>query len=621
MTKSIQVISASKFATTFALRPELHAWLLGAGASAASGIPTGYDMILDFKARLYCQETRFPRRNVDPSDPLWVQRIDEFFTRTPLLPPPNDPTEYAAAFEAIYPQETHRRQYIADAISKGTPCFGHRMLAGLISASKAPCVFTTNFDPLIEESSLLAASLMPPGAAGKPTVATLDSAHLATRCLDESDWPLIAKLHGDYRSTSLKNTTSELASQDHDLRRAMVEACKRFSLVVVGYSGRDSSVMEALESVLAYENPFPSGLYWCASSRAKLLPAVKVLLEKAASKGVNVFIIESATFDELAGDLLNQINLPAPLLDHVLSFQPAQFAAPVPVRTAEARKFPVLRLSALPVESLPTTARRVALGHPASIVEVREMLKATKCRSAVAMVGNELAAFGKDAEILTSLQSLKPVLNGHWALDPAQDSWALGLIYDALLRALARRRPLIPRLKRSGHSLLVASARDGETEEQRQRRESQLAKLKEAYGGKLTGQIYGRNYNEGISVRLEEIEGRWWCGFDPYTAVEAPRDERPTSSDTAQGDPLGWSTQRRPDPTADWRRERWATKYNGPWANIIAAWAGLLTSPRGVTFHAFGIEDQEGVDAAFRISPLTGFSRPGHHDKYFDRRQ
>ena len=344
-------------------------------------------------------------------------------------------------------------------------------------------------------------------------------------------------------------------------------------------------------------------------------------LQKAVSAGVSVFIIESATFDELAGDLLNQISLPSPLLNHVLSFQPTQLAAPIPVRTAEARKFPVLRLSALLVESLPITARRVALGRPSSIVEVREMLKATKCRSAVAMVGNELAAFGKDAEILASLHILKPVLNGHWTLDPVQDSWALGLIYDALLRALARRRPLIPRLKRSGHSLMVASARVNETDEQRHRRESQLSKLKAAYGSELTGNKFGRNYNEAISVRLEEIEGRWWCGFDPYTAVEAPQDERLAPSDTAQGDPLGWSTQRKPDPTADWRRERWATKYNGAWANIIDAWASLLTSPHGVTFHAFGIEDQEGVDAAFRISPLTGFSRPGHHNKYFDRRQ
>ncbi len=218
--------------------------------------------------------------------------------------------------------------------------------------------------------------------------------------------------------------------------------------------------------------------------------------------------------------------LPAPLLDHVLSFQPAKLAAPIPVRTVEARKFPVLRLSALLVESLPTTARRMTLGHPSSIFEVRQMLKASKCRAAVAMVGNELAAFGKDAEILASLHSLKPVLNGHWTLDPIRDSWALGLIYDALLRALARRRPLIPRLKRSGHSLMVSGARDSETEEQQQRRESQLSMLSAAYGSDLTGNKFGRNYNEAISVRLEEIEGRWWCGFDPYTAVEVPRDER-----------------------------------------------------------------------------------------------
>lgn len=72
-----------------------------------------------------------------------------------------------------------------------------------------------------------------------------------------------------------------------------------------------------------------------------------VLLVNVIGVDVNVFIIESATFDQVAGDLLNQISFPAPLLDHVLSFQPAKLAAPIPVPTAEARKFPVLRLAAL----------------------------------------------------------------------------------------------------------------------------------------------------------------------------------------------------------------------------------------------------------------------------------
>lgn len=123
VTQSIQTMSASNFAIVLALRPNHIAWFLGAGASAASGIPTGYAMIRDFKAQIFCRENNLSRREIDTSDQVWIDRIDEFFRRTSLLPPDEDPTEYAAAFEAIYPQPRHRRQYIDDAISKGTPCF------------------------------------------------------------------------------------------------------------------------------------------------------------------------------------------------------------------------------------------------------------------------------------------------------------------------------------------------------------------------------------------------------------------------------------------------------------------------------------------------------------------
>ena len=57
MTESkIRILKASQFATRFALRPQQFAWLLGAGASASAGIPTGFMMIRDFKTRLFCQE-------------------------------------------------------------------------------------------------------------------------------------------------------------------------------------------------------------------------------------------------------------------------------------------------------------------------------------------------------------------------------------------------------------------------------------------------------------------------------------------------------------------------------------------------------------------------------------
>ncbi len=154
-------MSAAQFATAFALRPNLVAWFLGAGASAASGIPTGYAMIRDFKAQIFCRENSLSKREIDTADPVWIERIDAFFQRTSILPPDGDPTEYAAAFEAVYPQPRHRRQYIDDAISKGTPCFGHKVLGSLIANRKVDCVFTTNFDPLIEESPLSANAILP----------------------------------------------------------------------------------------------------------------------------------------------------------------------------------------------------------------------------------------------------------------------------------------------------------------------------------------------------------------------------------------------------------------------------------------------------------------------------
>jgi hypothetical protein len=242
---SLPTIFPAQFATGFPLRPNLLAWFLGAGASAASGIPTRYAMIRDFKARIFCRENNLSKREIDTADPIWIGRIDAFFRRTSLLPPEGHPAEYAAAFEAVYPQPRHGRQYIDDAISKGRPCFGHRVLGSLIAAGKVDCVFTTNFDPLVEASALAANTILSVPDQVRPTVAAIDSADRAMRCLNESDWPLVAKLHGDYQSIAIKNTGSELEAQDARMRHVPVEAGKRFGTIFVGYSGRDASIIEA----------------------------------------------------------------------------------------------------------------------------------------------------------------------------------------------------------------------------------------------------------------------------------------------------------------------------------------------------------------------------------------
>jgi hypothetical protein len=267
----------------------------------------------------------------------------------------------------------------------------------------------------------------------------------------------------------------------------------------------------------------------------------------------------------------------------------------------------------------------VALAQPLTTPAARDLLREKNCKAVVASYGHDLAVFGRDEEIVAALTSVGGQLAGTVELNPTQDSWALGLLYDALTKALSRYRPLIPRYKRSGHSLLVARPKEGEDQQWARRRAQDLARLRAAYEGNLTGHVQklGFPFQEGVYIKLEQIEDRWWCGFEPYTFVDVPREQlnqaRPADSANVH-EALGVQYGRRGgDPAGDWRRERWATKYNRNWADIIDAWAAMLTTTSDGTVRAFGIDDQTGVDASFTISTQTGWSRPGHHHTYFER--
>lgn len=618
----IQTLNGPEFARLLALRPQSLAWFLGAGASASAGIPTGYAMITDFKKRLFCQLSDTPLRDVDANDPLWVARINSFLSTRSSLPPPNDPAEYAEAFNLVYPTPEARRGYIEDAIRKGTPSFGHRVLAALLTAKRIPCVFTTNFDNLLETASTITDQLVAPTERAHLTVAAIDNAARAELCLRESRWPLLAKVHGDYQSVELKNTTEELKTQDAQMRRVLSGVCARLGLMVVGYSGRDASIMEALAEVLTEQNAFPGGLFWIARSMDSLLPEVKQLLEASVQAGVSVTIVESQTFDEIAADIADATELPPSLRTHVYQARPSPVLREIPLPTAERRKFPVLQCSALPVLSLPTAAHRIQLDEPVSTARVRELLREAQVRCIVAGAGHELAAFGANADIERAFASIGGRITGTIELNPDKDSWARGLLYDALVLALCRGRPLFARLRRRGHSLMVRGVDPGGKPDVMARREQQLTELKHAYSTALTGTIpqLGFPFNEGVQIRLEKLNGRWWCAFEPFTHVEFPRHENDEGGN-AETDCTDMPFQNlgRGGRVIDWRRERWATRYNRAWAQIIAAWAQMLADAGQGPLRALGLKNDEGLDAEFRLSPITAWSRPGHEHDYFIR--
>jgi NAD-dependent SIR2 family protein deacetylase len=600
----------------FCLRPTQYAWLLGAGASAAAGIPTGYAMITDFKKRIFCELSGAKLKEIDADDPLWIQRIDAFLASRSALPPPNDPTEYAAAFETVYPTQPDRRNYIAAAVEKGTPSYAHRVLAALISTRRVPCVFTTNFDSLVETSATVTDQLVAPTERANLSVAGIDSAERALLALGESR-PLLAKIHGDYQSVSLKNTTDELREQDTRMRTVLTSACGRYGLVIVGYSGRDASVMSALNDALSQPTAFPAGIHWVARSASSLLPEVQAFLERAAAAGVRVSTVECHTFDELAADIADGSTWPTQLDTHIGTYTAPQVLRPVPLPTKEHSAFPVLRCSAVPVLEMPKVARRIRVEKPMTTAEARQMLRDADVWGVVASTGREIAAFGDDEALLRAFAPAGGRIDGTLNLTPAKDSWALGLLYDALTRAVCRNRPLRARLRRQGHAVIARGDSDKESPEARQARMARQAKLRDAYSSVLYGKTpHGFPFQEGVELRLEQAADRWWLTFDPTTFVDVPFPER---TQEQQDTEPGVARQRYVDPTIDWRRERWAQRYNHVWVAIIDAWADMLAGDGSRVLMATGAGQDEGIDAIFKVSPITAWSRPSHGHGYFHR--
>src|SRR5215469_16713679 len=94
-------VGSDDFARRFALRAANLMWLLGAGASASSGIPTAGDMIWEFKQLLYVSQRRVALQNVsDLSNPAIRAQLQNHIDAAGNLPAVGSPDEYASLFEA-----------------------------------------------------------------------------------------------------------------------------------------------------------------------------------------------------------------------------------------------------------------------------------------------------------------------------------------------------------------------------------------------------------------------------------------------------------------------------------------------------------------------------------------
>lgn len=260
-------------------------------------------------------------------------------------------TEYSAYFEATYQSPKDRGVYLDEPIARGNPSF-HHALALLMEQDLCRIVWTTNFDRSVEDA---AAEHL--GGTGWLVVADLKEPETIRRAVDEDRWPVYGKLHGDYHSDSLKNTGAELRQQDAERRRNLVDACRRHGLAVIGYSGRDASIMEELNETLDEGRGFPGGLFWFKRGQDTPYPAVTELIARARTLGIDAHLVEAESFYELFSDLLRFLPQTADKLASLTSTaRPRLATATLRPSTAVV---PAIRMNALAVTSGPALCRIV----------------------------------------------------------------------------------------------------------------------------------------------------------------------------------------------------------------------------------------------------------------------
>jgi hypothetical protein len=536
-------------------------------------------MVWEFKRTLYCARQRVSLAScTDLGDPKVQRRIGAFLSSQVGLPVEGADDEYAFYFELVYPAERDRRAMIDTWQSSAKPSYGHVVLGVFFKLGHTRVVWTTNFDRTVEDAAFKVL-----GSSGLLSVATLDTPAVAMQSVNEGRQPLLVKLHGDFQSTRLKNTNAELRHQDSTLRQALVECCRRFGLMVMGYSGRDTSVMEAIGQAVEMPGSFPAGLFWFHYAAGETVrPAVSHLIDKASETGIDAHIVECGTFDEVAADLALFVGEVTPDIEqHLRQSAPRVSDAPIPDADGT---WPVVRTNALAILATPPASRRVVCSI-GGLADVRKAVEAAGSAVVASRRAVGVIAFGSDAEIRRTFDPYNITAMDLHAIEEPRlryDSCERGLLADVLTLALSRTRNLV-RTRRGREWMVYIDAGKGDLPQFRALRQST---------GILAGIVPGTAlpWAEAVRLRLDHKLGGLWLMVEPTVWYGEPTE--PQTRGAAR----------------EFVRRRLAARFNRVSNSILDSWVDVLSGgQREFEVRAFGIAD--GIDAVFTISSVTAFSR------------
>lgn len=264
-----------------------YSMLLGAGCSINSDIQSANDCIWEWKKIIY--------KSNNPNVQDWVENyknpkvqdiIQKWLDNQGNYIRKGEPEEYSYYAQKCFPIEENRRQYFQKICANKEPSIGYRMIPLLVNQGMLDLLWTTNFDNLVDIACIN-------GKVQSIDISLETTDRINQRTQNKNELPII-RLHGDYKYGALKNTSKELQNQDKTLREKLIDYLTDKNLIVIGYSGRDLSLMNSLKD--AYSKPGAGILFWCGYGN-EINNEVSELLKYVATKGRKAFYVGTDGFD------------------------------------------------------------------------------------------------------------------------------------------------------------------------------------------------------------------------------------------------------------------------------------------------------------------------------------
>ena len=544
-----------EFIRRFCARPQNFAWFLGAGGSRHANLPTATDIIDDLRRQFYCSEENQQLSTKDLQNASVRARVDAFMEARGF-PARWAPDEYTAHFEKIFGDDRERqRSYLSRMLSEDrvSLAVGNRVFGALLASGICRVAFTTNFDTVVEKA-------VAEVAGNSLSAYHLEGAANAIEALNNEEFPLYVKLHGDFRYDSIKNLEDDLKSQNEELSRCLVNAVNRFGLVVAGYSGRDASVMSLLSSALDSNNPYPHGIYWLGVKGGHAPPAVTALLEAARQKGVNAEYIEIETYDTIMLRIWRNLEERPDGLDEKVRKAKAH-AVSIPLPDPKGKK-PLIRFSALPVIELPDQCNQIRFSTAMTWDRFNDLMKNAESDLVATIDGGAVWFWGSEEEAREIFGKSIAAIEPHAIPEDWRSQGRLHVtrfLEDAIARAFERVRPVLSRRRGSGTYLIA----------ERNPEDAGAFDKLFAQTGTTTGQIEGLSvppsdrgdgaekvfWAEAVRIDLSVADGRNWLLLTPDVWITPLFARRHAE---------------------DWLNKRRLDRQNAKHDALVSAWTGIL---------------------------------------------